>query len=205
MPLPPDLAQRPLVIKYEHPSKLLRVFRTPPNSVPAPIYYSKSGTNRFDSPKGTFGVMYAAFDLSTCFAEAVTREQNRAPLSNRGIPVSDSAHIQPRFVVSLDGQRHLRLADVTDAALYGLGAEAGEFNSVNYSTTTQLWAEELFNRPESVDGIYYRSRFLNGRIAVAIFERGGDNIKIIPRNVVPLRGHAGYPAALQELNVSLLP
>jgi hypothetical protein len=149
--------------------------------------------------------MYAAYDLSTCFAETVTRETNRNPLFNRGIAVSHSAEIHGRFVASLDGLRPLRLADVTDVGLYGLGAEAGEFNSVDYPVTTHLWANELFHRSEMVDGIYYRSRFLNGRTAVAIFERGGDNVSIIASHVVPLSSHMAYPTVLRELNVNLLP
>jgi hypothetical protein len=38
-----------------------------------------------------------------------------------------------------------------------LAQEAGEFNSVNYACTTQPWALEMFNRPEVVDGLLYRS------------------------------------------------
>ena len=149
--------------------------------------------------------MYAAFDISTCFAETITRESNRQPMQNLGLPVSDSTDIAGRSVATLRALRPLRLADVTDAGLYALGAEAGEFNSVDYATTTQLWAEHLFQRPEIVDGIFYRSRFLNGRIAVAIFERGGDSVSLMPASVVPLSSHPNFPLALKELNVCLLP
>jgi len=86
-----------------------------------------------------------------------------------------------------------------------MGAEAGEFNSVDYPNTTQPWALELFNRPESADGILYRSRFLNNRKAVAIFERGGDNVSIFASQMIALARHPGFLHAVQELNICLLP
>ena len=205
MPIPSDFAARKLTIEYLNSDPLLRIFKTPSGASHAPIYYGNLGRNRFDSPAKAFGVIYAAFDLSTCFAETITREGNRSPLHNCGIPVSDAADVQTRFVATLQCQRPLKLANMTDAGLYAVGAEAGEFNSVDYPATTQLWAQEIYSRPEMVDGIFYRSRFLNGRIAVAIFDRGGLNVKLLASSVVPLPQHPSYPTALKELNICLLP
>jgi len=205
MPIPNDFSSRKLAIEYRGDEPLLRIFKTPTGAVQTPIYYGARGTNRFDSPGRSFGVTYAAFDLSTCFAETITREANANPLRNCGIPVSHVADIMTRYVATLQCQRPMRLANLTDAGLYGVGAEAGEFNSVNYASTTQLWAQEVYARPEMVDGILYRSRFLNGRLAVAIFDRGGLNVGILATKVVPLPTHPSYPTALNELNVCLLP
>lgn len=151
-----------------------------------------------------FGVMYAAFDLDTCFVETITREDNRNPLLYGSIPVSFSAQIEPRLVAQLGADLPLRLADVTDLGLYALGAEAGEFHSANYGATTQQWALEIYRRPEAVDGIYYRSRFLNGRVAVAIFERGGLRVRVRPSNVVPLKSHPQFGSVLRSLRIALL-
>lgn len=205
MPIPIDFVSRKLTIEYLSPEPILRIFKTPSGASHAPIYFGKLARNRFDAPAKAFGVIYAAFDLSTCFAETITREGNRSPLRNCGIPVSDAADIQTRFVATLQCQRPLKLANMTDAGLYSVGAEAGEFNSVDYPSTTQLWAQEIHDRPEMVDGIFYRSRFLNGRAAVAIFDRGGVNVKLLASNVVPLQQHPSYPKALMELNICLLP
>jgi hypothetical protein len=40
---------------------------------------------------------------------------------------------------------------------------------------------------------------------VAIFDRGGLNVKLLASSVVPLPQHPSYPTALKELNVCLLP
>lgn len=205
MGVPIDFANRHIVLKHEDVSKLIRIFRTPPTATPQPVYYSVNARNRFDSPNKSFGVMYAAFDLTTCFAETITREKNRHPLNARGLAVSQAGDIAPRWVANLQALRPLKLVDATDVGLYNMGAEAGEFNSVHYALTTQPWAMELFNRPELADGILYRSRFLNDRKAVAIFERGGDNVSIMPSQVIELEKHPGYFTALQELNIHLLP
>lgn len=63
----------------------------------------------------------------------------------------------------------------------------------------------MYNRLEVVDGIFYRSRFLNGRVAVAIFDRGGANVNLLATSVIPLSQHPSYPVALKELNICLLP
>lgn len=138
MPIPSDFAARKLTIEYLGAEPLLRIFKTPARAIPTPIYYGSLGKNRFDSPVKAFGVIYAAFDLSTCFAETITREGNASPLHNCGIPVSSAADVLTRHVATLQCQRPLRLANMTDAGLYAIGAEAGEFNSVDYPSTTQL-------------------------------------------------------------------
>jgi hypothetical protein len=207
MPIPTDFSARTIRTHYVDAHDLLRIFRTPPGNHPAPVHYGTSATKRFDCPKGagSFGVAYAAFDLATCFAETIVREGNRKPLLRGGIPVSESAEIHPRFVAHLRASRLLRLADMTDLGLYALGAEAGEFNSVDYALHTQPWALEIHSRGEQVDGLLYRSRFLNGRTAVAIFDRGGMSVSLDARSVTPLTQHAQYGATLTELGVLLLP
>jgi hypothetical protein len=210
MSIPVDFLFRHLKLNYVNPDELIRIFRTPSGAHPAPIYYGNSAKYRFDCPapvggSGTYGVAYAAFDLATCFAETVTRDTNRQPLQRGGIAVSLSGDIAPRFVAKLQGVRFLRLADVTDVGLYGLGAEAGEFNSIDYAISTQPWSLELFKRSETVDGLLYRSRFLNGRLATAIFERGGSAVSLGASHVTPLVRHPDFAATLSELNICLLP
>jgi RES domain len=204
MAVPVDFANRQIILCQEDVSRLMRIFKPRPPK-PSGIYYGANGTNRFDCPKKSFGVMYAAFDLATCIAETITREQNRNPLYNRSLAVSQAGEVDVRSVAILQASRPLRLIDATDVGLYNMGAEAGEFNSVDYPNTTQPWALELFNRPESADGILYRSRFLNNRKAVAIFERGGDNVSIFASQMMALARHPGFLHAVQELNICLLP
>lgn len=209
MPIPPDFSSRSLSIEYVKADDLMRIFRTPHGIAPAPLYYGTGGKFRFDCPVSMtaappFGVTYAAFDLPTCFAETVTRDANRNALQFGGIAVSESAQIRPRYVADLYASALLRLADVTDLGLYKLGAESGEFNSPDYPRCTQPWALEIFNRPEGVDGLLYRSRFLNGRLAVAIFERGAIRVSLGAGTVSALEKHVDYAATLKELGIVLI-
>ena len=71
--------------------------------------------------------------------------------------------------------------------------------------TEQETLDEIFadHRPEIADGIF-RSRFVNDRKAVAIFERGGDNVGIMPAHVDKLERHPDYCQTLRELNIHLV-
>jgi hypothetical protein len=207
MPAPPDFLSRPLAMKYIDASRLLRIFRLPAGAHMSPLYYGTAGKNRFDCPTSavpTFGVAYAAFDLPTCFAETVVRDRNRKPLVRAGIAVDEKIEVQTRHVATLTASTRLHLADMTDVALFSVGAEAGEFNSEDYANTTQLWARQLHDRPEEVDGLLYRSRFLNGRQAVAIFERGGARVGLGAGLTTRLDSHVDYAATLSELRVTLI-
>lgn len=210
MPIPSDFSSRSLAITFVDANRLIRIFRTPTGKQPSPVYYGRSALCRFDCPTSViatskYGVTYAAFELATCFAETVTREDNSRPLRYGGIAVSESGQISPRFVANLTATTMLRLADVTDLGLYQIGAEAGEFNSIDYHNATQPWSLEIFNRQEQVDGLLYRSRFLNGRTAVAIFERGGNRVSLGASQIIPLQQHAEYATVLTKLNVYLYP
>jgi hypothetical protein len=208
--LPVDFAERPLTISYIRTEELLRLFRGPPSGLPNPLSFGRLALNRFDAPASLdevtrYGVMYAAFDVATCFAETVTRETNKQPFLNGGIAVSESMQIAPRFVARLSSKTLLRVADVTDIGLYIMGAESGLFNSPNYPVTTQPWSMAIHSRPEQVDGLLYRSRFLNGRRAVAIFDRGAHRIGLVASEVGPLVDHPDYPRVLSDLRILLLP
>jgi hypothetical protein len=210
MPVPLDFATRPLRTAYVNADRLIRIFRTPPGAKVDPLYPSRAGTNRFDAPApagvgAAYGVTYAAFDLATCFSETVTRERNRQPLVKSGISVSESSDVITRYVARLAAVQRLKMADLTDVWLYSIGAEAGEFNSENYQDTTQLWSIELFGRTEEVDGLLYRSRFLNGRLAVAIFDRAISRVGLTAGRTVRLDKHAAYPRVLTELGICLMP
>lgn len=210
MPIPSDFLSRPLNIKYIDASQLVRIFRTPAGISPSPIYFGKKSIYRFDcpstvDPKDQFGVIYAAFDLPTCFAETVTRDSNSKIQQMGGIAVSLSLQIRSRYVADLYAESHLRVADVTDIGLYKIGAESGEFNSPNYPLSTQPWSAEIYKRYETVDGLLYRSRFLNGQFALAIFERGGVRVSLGARAVMPLEKHPQYASTLAHLGIALLP
>lgn len=208
MPVPQDFADRKLTIQYVEASNLCRIFKTPPGSHPVPVFYGTDAKYRFDCPLSSgskFGVVYAAYELITCFAEVISRDRNCKDFVNKGILLSEANDINNRYVANLYANIPLKLADLTDLGLYHLGAEAGEFHSIDYKTHTQPWALKIHERPENVDGLIYFSRFLNGKKAVAIFDRGGARVSLGASASIPLKKHRQYSHILSKLNIALIP
>ncbi|HET7131670.1 MAG TPA: RES domain-containing protein, partial [Gammaproteobacteria bacterium] len=64
----------------------------------------------------------------------------------------------------------------------------------------QLWAMAVHRHPQVVDGIYYISRHLNDRPAVAVFNRAAA--KLGAAAYTPLSKARGALAAIAELHIS---
>ena len=62
------------------------------------------------------------------------------------------------------------MAKMFDEGLSALGTD-NAISSGPYEPCS-LWADALWKHPDRVDGIAYRSRFDNGQICLAVFERG---------------------------------
>jgi RES domain-containing protein len=100
IPSPP--AQLPalrLVIVEVEPHTLLRIAWRAPASHAT---FRRESRNRFDAPDGSFGTLYAAFDLETAFVEAVLRERP-THISTSRIPL-DFIELEKRVVVNFQHQ-----------------------------------------------------------------------------------------------------
>ena len=85
LPLPPaDVDRRKLAITEIPLGALMRISQA---AFPNAVYFGDTLTYRFDAPDGSYGVMYAGFDLVTCVAETLIRafdnEAERSPLMKR--------------------------------------------------------------------------------------------------------------------------
>jgi RES domain len=63
----------PLIAETVEPATLVRMAWRDPASH---CRFAREARYRFDSPDRSFGVMYAAFDLATAFAETVLRNKS---------------------------------------------------------------------------------------------------------------------------------
>jgi hypothetical protein len=73
IPSPPAyIDELKLVIETVEPDRLLRIVARDRVS---PLRFRRDADYRFNAPDGSFGVLYAAFDLGTAFAEAVLRDR----------------------------------------------------------------------------------------------------------------------------------
>lgn len=105
-----------LVLLEVDPAVLLRLaFRTRASQ----LGFRATAEFRFDAPKGEFGVLYAAFDLSTAFAEAVLRTvpQDVAPGEEPLLTYEELARRRVVQLAAVPGGRPLRLVKLYDEGL----------------------------------------------------------------------------------------
>lgn len=117
--------------------------------------------NRFDAPGGEFRVLYAARELPGAFVETVLRRPGR---------VLRRPEADDRAATRLQVQRPLELAKVMDEGLQWHGIHAGEISIDDYAPSRQL-ALDFHAAFPMLDGLAYRSRYDNGQVCYALFDR----------------------------------
>jgi hypothetical protein len=130
-----------------------------------PVYFGpapgRPPGNRFDAPAGQFRVLYGALALPGAFVETVLRRPGR---------ILRRVEAEVRAATRLQTQRPLQLAKIMDEGLQWHGVHAGEISVDDYGTSRQL-ALDLFEAFSAIDGLAYRSRFDNGQVCFALFDR----------------------------------
>jgi hypothetical protein len=129
-----------------------------------PVFFGRTGLNRFDDPRSEYGVLYAAEDAFGAFIESF----GRAPGRN----VVSWEKLRSRPLSSIEAGRLLRLVDLTGGGLARLGATAAIFTD-DYEKA-QEWSHALHDHPSRPDGLRYRLKYDPSRVGVAIFDRVGD-------------------------------
>ena len=153
---PPDLQSRNLpIIEVEEP--WFRIHQT----VNSPLYYGKSGKNRFDAPTQEYGVMYVALDPHGVFIETFGSET--------GICIIASRELALRSISQLSCSRCLKLVDISGPGVVHIGADARL--ATGDHQVAQRWSRALWSHPSQIDGIYYRARHDLSQVCGAIFER----------------------------------
>ncbi len=119
-PEPPiDLAQRPLPL-LSTDRIWFRVYRLQHE----PLYFSRSGNNRFDSPAGEYGVLYLGQDEHYAFVGTFGHAT--------GVRFVTMTALRARGLVRVEVRRPLRLVDLTGPGLAHLGADerlcAGDYD-----------------------------------------------------------------------------
>lgn len=126
-----------------------------------PIFYGKTGVNRFDSPDGSYGVFYAGRDAFCAFIETFAKAA--------GSRIVTITELNQNALSELKAVRALRLIDLTQSgALVRIGADANLFCGTH--SVAQLWSRALHEHPCSADGILYPSRLDPSRHSIVLFE-----------------------------------
>jgi hypothetical protein len=136
-----------------------------------PLFFGKTGSNRFDAPAGEFGVLYMAQHPRGAFVETFGHETGMRLLAAR--------ELEERSLAELRTTRPLALVDLTGKGLARIGAD-GRLLDGDY-VAAQAWAKALHDHPRRPDGIAYRSRHDPSQVCAAVFERARARVTVKSR------------------------
>ncbi len=124
------------------------------------VYFGGSGGYRFDSPDGSYGVLYAAAEPEACFIETLLREPGKDYVAE--------SELATRKISELIVSTGLTLAEMHGPGLKRAGATALSVSG-DYAVS-QAWSKAIHGHPAAVAGLSYRSVRDNDLICYAFFE-----------------------------------
>ncbi|MBX6765442.1 MAG: RES family NAD+ phosphorylase [Rubrobacteraceae bacterium] len=157
-PPPRDLHERELpIVRLEGPWLRLHAAGRDP------VFFGRTGLNRFDDPEREFGVLYAAEDAFGAFIEVYGRDP--------GLNLVAETDLRRRVISELAVEGGLRLVDLTGPGAARIGATGAI--STDPHGLVRPWSRAIHEHPSSPDGIYYRLKHDLGRKGIAVFDREG--------------------------------
>jgi RES domain-containing protein len=184
-PLPPvDFESRALPSVAWEPGKVLfRIHRADHD----PLWFGKSGDNRWDAPGGEYGVLYTGTDLIAAFAETFLRNLGAPPLISRRL-------LADRQISQMVPRGPLSVVDLTGPGLARIGATAAVIHG-EYSRT-QAWSLAMWSHPEAPDGLLYQARHDPSVHCLALFDRRHVSLEV--RTTEPIDADIGRLGALLD-------
>jgi len=185
-----------LVIEDVEPSTLLRMASQDPASH---CRFRREARYRFDSPDRSFGVMYAAFDLATAFAETVLRDKSM----HLDDVILDYQDLESRVVIELKrgpDNRPLRLIKLYDEGLAAAHTD-NQLSARDHYPTTQRWAEMFHAHSIAADGMVYLSRYMGARKSVALFDP--CSAAVAAGDATPLLEHREFPSVVEMFDLAI--
>lgn len=150
-----------------------------------PVFFGKTGLNRFDYPIGEFGVLYAAEDAFGAFIEVYGRDP--------GLNLVAETDLRGRILSELEVEGGLKLVDLTGPGAARVGATGAI--STDPHELVRPWSRAIFEHPSSPEGIYYRLKHDLGRKGIAVFDRS---------RIVGASSFRGWGTLMDSDNASLL-
>ena len=197
--LPRDFDQLALVTVDVDPSELLRIAWAADETH---VRFNRRARYRFDAPNGEYGVLYAAFDLTTAFVETVLRDNPRRSRAGGAVILDHSELVQRRVIQLTYGKdaRPLRLVKLYDEGLAAAHTD-NQIASRDHYPTTQRWSRAFHIHPIQADGIVYMSRYMGSTRSVVIFDRAKDHLA--RGSVTHLLEHADLPGILDQFQLGI--
>jgi hypothetical protein len=186
----------PLIAETVEPSALVRMAWRDPASH---CRFRRKARYRFDAPDRSFGVMYAAFDLATAFAETVLRD---GPKHSDDV-ILDYRDLESRVVIELKrgpDDRPLRLIKLYDEGLAAAHTD-NQISARDHYPTTQRWAQIFHAHSIAADGMVYLSRYLGARKSVALFDHCGA--AVAAGDATPFLEHREFPSVVDMFELAI--
>jgi hypothetical protein len=175
-----------LITEAVEPSALVRMaWRDPATH----CRFGREARYRFDAPDRSFGVMYAAFDVETAFAETVLRDK---PTRSADV-ILDYHELESRSAIEMKrgaDNRPLRLIKLYDEGLAAAHTD-NQISARDHYPTTQRWAQIFHAHSVTADGMVYMSRYMGAGKSVALFDR--CSAAVAAGDATPLLEHREFP------------
>ena len=152
----PDLATCDLPITEMH-CRWYRIHRLTREA----IFFGKHNDNRFDAPKGEFGVLYVGESKAAAFIETFGQ--------NTGYPFVQKSELSSRSLSIIESSRPLKFVDLTASGLAKIGADNRLCDGDR--ALSGRWSGALHANFTLPDGLYYRARHDPSECCAAIFDR----------------------------------
>lgn len=190
---PPDLHRRKLVIE-ELPAGI-QIHRFHTTIYPATFFDTTQGS-RFNSPDGSYGVMYAALDRCGAFSETFLRQIGSTAISE--------TFVHSKACATYTLTRAIRAVRLRGYGLAPIGATASVCSCPGPPyTLPQAWSAALYNHPEKPDAILYGSRHDDEALCLAIFDRARDALDF-PVSVTNLLDQTWFCELMDRYGVGLV-
>jgi hypothetical protein len=172
------------------------LFRISHRKFSDPIYWSRRGLYRFDSPTAKYGVLYTGRTFETALLEVFGDqwvESRMAALTFlKEFDVCEIALGHRLKVVNLSGKR-----------LNPLGIDANIFASLAYDSTRR-WAAAFMEHPDAPSGIRYPSRKNERLHNFALFSTPAAMAALTVTHRYPLLNHPHLFRLLQAYRIALI-
>jgi hypothetical protein len=161
-----------------------------------PIYWSRRGLYRFDTPTAKYGVLYTGRTFETALLEVFGDQW-----LDRRITARD--FLKEFDVCELGLERRLKVVNLSGKELDRLGTDANIFASLAYDVT-QEWARLFMEHPDKPHGIRYPSRKNERLHNFALFSTAAATAAATVARRYPLLDHPHLFRLLQSYRVALI-
>ena len=170
------------------------------------LYFGNDGTNRYDDPGKSYGVLYLGFELRTALMESVFHKHQWHQRTRRTITRTE---VGRRMVRAVGVVGDLHLADLTApdvmASQFGLNlsqlASRRCIHTQRVSTTVHATVDAAGK--SIFDGVLYPSRNNHPAACVALFNRTDAKVDLLAD--IDLDQHVDWPDFITNYQIVVLP